>query len=182
MLRSLLALPCMAPMTNVRFTFVISTICSLGAMVGLIVTTTNPHYHGLPRPSLLMGGIPTAQSTQHGPALYTNTAITRPDTGPATLDQQHWNDWVTSTGRALGQQHRGEQHGHKANTPAHRYNVSTLTRQLRTTTNGDSLHFDHEAWLPPIPPHWPQRPPNGPTTFAQNMHYYNSTGCHTPES
>ena len=48
MRRSLLALPCMAPMTNVRFTFVISTASSLGAMVGLIVASTiSPHnLHG----------------------------------------------------------------------------------------------------------------------------------------
>ena len=49
--------------------FVISTICSLGAMVGLIVVSTiSPHdHHGLLRPTLLMGDIPvaTARSGHH---------------------------------------------------------------------------------------------------------------------
>ena len=73
MRRSLLALPYMAPITNVRFTFVISTICSLGAMVGLAVASTvSPHdlCVGLEKPHRLMGSN-TALTVRYAPDDHT---------------------------------------------------------------------------------------------------------------
>ena len=77
-----LALPCVASMSSWHnvFTFVISTICSLGAMIGLIVASTISlhQHHGLPRPTLLMGSIAVPTARSDDPGVLTTSRSPRP--------------------------------------------------------------------------------------------------------
>ena len=62
------------------FPFVICTICSLGAMIGLIVASTISlhQHHGLPRPTLLMGSIAVPTARSDDPGVLTTSRSPRP--------------------------------------------------------------------------------------------------------
>ena len=133
MRRSLLslALPYMAPITNVRFTFVISTISSLGAMVGLIVVSTiSPHnLHGcLERPRPLMSDITLTYASDDATRAfrliqtqcnvtttpYVRSPSTRPTATSSTINACTAQQWQTAgTSQTNSKEHSSSnQHSH----------------------------------------------------------------------